>query len=127
LLYHEINLGLEVAMTDRKQTTLKMGDSVSGYPDRQAGISWPLPVDAKLEDLLKAARDVGERTSRREIAAAIIAMTELSGERLSDLLRRYRLARVKDVLQPSDTSNVVEVEFTPYGPGPRRREYDRHK
>jgi hypothetical protein len=112
-------------MTDRKQTTLKVGDTVSSYPDRQAGISWPLPVDAKLEDLLKAARDVGERTSRREIVAAMIAMAQLSGEQLSDLLRRYRLSRVGDVLQPSDTSNVVK--FTQYGPGPRRRGYDGHK
>ena len=107
-------------MTERKQTSLKVGDEVSSYPDRQAGISWPLPVDAKLEELLDAARAVGERTSRREIVAAIIALSEFSGEELSDLLRRYRLARVGDVLQPaSEASNVVK--FTQHGPGPRRR------
>jgi hypothetical protein len=109
-----------VAMADRKQTALKVGDTVSSYPDRQAGISWPLPVDAKLEDLLKTARAVGERTSRREIVAAIIAMAEFDGQKLSELLRRYRLARVGDVLQPSDTSNVVR--FTYHPPGPRRAE-----
>jgi hypothetical protein len=107
-------------MADYKQTPLRVGDAVSSYPDRQAGISWPLPVDQKLEDLLKAARAVGERTSRREIVAAIIAMADLSGEELSDLLRRYRLAQVGDVLQPSDRSNVVK--FTQHGPGPRRWE-----
>ena len=47
-------------MTGRKQTPLNVGGALSSYPDRQ-GISWPLPVDAKLEDLLKAARSVGER------------------------------------------------------------------
>lgn len=107
-------------MADHKQTPLKVRNAVSNYPDRQAGISWPLPVDAKLEELLNAARAVGERTSRREIAAAIIAMTNFTGEELSALLRRYRLAQVGDVLQPSDTSNVVK--FTPHGPGPRRRD-----
>ena len=106
-------------MADPKQTPLKVGDAVSSYPDRQAGISWPLPVDAKLEELLKAARAVGERTSRREIVAAIIAMAAYSGEELSELLHNYRLAQVGDVLQPSDTSNVVK--FTQHGPGPRRR------
>jgi hypothetical protein len=107
-------------MADRKQTPLNISDGVSSYPDRQAGISWPLPVDAKLEELLKAARSVGERTSRREIVAAIIAMANYSGEELSNLLRSYRLARVGEVLQSSDTSNVVK--FTQHGPGPRRRE-----
>ena len=106
-------------MTGRKQTPLNVGDALSSYPDRQAGISWPLPVDAKLEDLLKAARSVGERTSRREIVAAIVAMANFSGDELSRLLRDYRLARVGDVLQPSDTSNVVK--FTEHGPGPRRQ------
>jgi hypothetical protein len=109
-----------VSVVDHKQTPLKVRDPVSSYPDRQAGISWPLPVDAKLEELLNAARAVGERTSRREIVAAIIAMTEFTGEELSDLLHRYRLAHVGDVLQPSDTSNVVK--FTQHGPGPRKRD-----
>lgn len=108
-------------MADHNQTPLDVRDAVSSYKDRQAGISWPLPVDAKLEQLLDTARAVGERTSRREIVAAIIAMTKLTGDELSALLRSYRLARVGDILlQSSDTSNVVK--FTKHGPGPRRRD-----
>jgi hypothetical protein len=109
---------LELSMADHKQTPLNLGDAVARCPDRQAGISWPLPVDAKLERLLDAARAVGERTSRREIVAAIIAMTDFDGAQLSQLLRRYRLARVGDVLEPMDKSNVIN--FTQHGPGPRR-------
>jgi hypothetical protein len=119
-VYHEINICSEVSVVDHKQTPLKVRDAVSSYEDRQAGISWPLPVDAKLEQLLDAARAVGERTSRREIVAAIIAMSNFTGEELSALLRSYRLALVGDVLQSSDTSNVVK--FTRHGPGPRRRD-----
>jgi hypothetical protein len=107
-------------MTNRKQTSLNVQDAVSSYPHRQAGISWPLPVDAKLEQLLDMARAAGERTSRREIVAAIIAQADFTGEELSDVLHRYRLARVGDVLQSTDTSNVVN--FIHRRPGPRGRD-----
>jgi hypothetical protein len=106
-------------MTERPQTPMHVDEAVSSYPDRQAGISWPLPVDAKLEQLLTAARSVGERTSRREIVAAVIAMTaNFTGEELSVLLRSYRLAHVGDILTSPKATNVVE--FTKHGPGPRR-------
>src|SRR6187551_2914029 len=88
--------------------------------NKQAGLSWPLPVDAKLERMLETVKSFGERTSRREIAAAIIAMFEdVTAEKLSSLLRRYRLATVGDVLgKPADDSNVVHLkEYT--RPGPR--------
>jgi hypothetical protein len=101
------------------QIQLHLGDDVSTYRDRQAGISWPLPVDAKLEELLKAVRAVGERTSRREIVAAIVAMSNFTGKELSDLLHEYRLAKVGQVLRPSEASNVVN--FTQQASGPRRR------
>jgi len=108
------------------QIPLNLGDAVSTYPDRQAGISWPLPVDAKLEELLKTARAVGERTSRREIVAAMVAMSDLTGQGLSDLLHEYRLAKVGQVLRPSETSNRPSetsnvVNFTQHPSGPRRR------
>jgi hypothetical protein len=108
-------------MTEQKQTQLEIGARVCSYPQRQAAISWPLPVDAKLEELLNSARAVGERTSRREIAAAIIAMTPIDGTALSDTLRRYRLAQVGEILPSSDrASNVV---FIQHGPGPRKGAY----
>jgi hypothetical protein len=104
-------------MANHKQTPLRLDDPVSDYPDRQAGISWPLPVDAKLEQLLQTAREVAERTSRREIVAAIIAMdTNYTGDELSKLLRRYRLARVGDVLGQPDKSNVVPFIHRNSGP-----------
>jgi hypothetical protein len=105
-------------MTEQKQTQLEIGALVCSYRPRQAAIAWPLPVDAKLEELLNSARAVGERTSRREIAAAIIAMTPIDGKALSDTLHRYRLAQVGEILPTSDTSS--NVVFIQHGPGPRR-------
>ncbi len=100
---------------------LEMEELVSTYSDRQAGISWPLPVDAKLEHLLQLARSVGEPTSRREIVACILAVFEVdSPEQLSELLREYRRMKVRELPSASEDSNVVE--FKSYGPGPRRRQ-----
>jgi hypothetical protein len=108
-------------MSGAGSRTLEMDDLVSTYADRQAGISWPLPVDAKLEHLLQLARSVGEPTSRREIVACILTLAEVDGpDHLSEMLRRYRRMKVRDMPSASDESNVVE--FKSYGPGPRRRQ-----
>jgi hypothetical protein len=102
------------------ETEINVSDIVSECDTRQAGISWPLPVDMKLEQLLRTARAAGERTSRREIAAAIVAVaSDFDGPRLSKLLKEYRLATVGQVLKPANTTNVIS--FTGHGPGPRRR------
>jgi hypothetical protein len=99
---------------------LDTNELVSRTDERQAGISWPIAVDAKLERLLEMARAVGEPTSRREIVACILALTDVADpEELSAMLRRYRRMRVHDLFAHDDT-NVVT--FTPHGPDPRRRQ-----
>jgi hypothetical protein len=102
--------------------TLEMDKLVSTYADRQAGISWPLPVDAKLEHLLQLARSVGEPTSRREIVACILTLFEVDDpDRLSGMLRNYRRMKVRDMPSASNNDSNV-VEFKSHGPGPRRRQ-----
>jgi hypothetical protein len=102
------------------EVTLDMDELVSRSGDRQAGISWPLPVDAKLERLLQMARDVGEPTSRREIAACLVAFAEVAdADALSEMLFRYRRMRVRELVSAPDNTNIVA--FTQHGPGPRRR------
>ena len=99
---------------------LDIDQLVSKSGDRQAGISWPLPVDAKLERLLQMARDVGEPTSRREIAACLLALADVDdGNELSEMLFRYRRMRVRDVLSAPDDAKVIA--FARHGPGPRGR------
>lgn len=68
---------------------------------RQAGISWPIAVDGILHHHVDQARESGDRTSKQELAAAVIfnAMG-LSGEERRDLLRKYRTSRVEDIVYP---------------------------
>lgn len=84
--------------------------------DRQVGLRLPLAIDQRIDALLARAVDAGERTTRRELLAAIILATELSGDGISLLLKTYRRANVGDALL--DT-NRDKVRYLNHKPGPR--------
>lgn len=99
-------------------TPLAADQLIRDCPQKQAAVAWPLPVDARLDELLAQADAAGEKTSRKELAAAIIASTRVSDARLGRLLRWYRTARVRDLVSPPAGENVVP--FAKHKPGPRR-------
>lgn len=86
-------------------------------PQKQAAIAWPLPVDARLDELLAQASAAGENTSRKELVAAIIANVKVSDAQLGRLLRQYRKTRVRDLIALPEGENVVP--FVKHRPGPR--------
>lgn len=115
----DIFLSYKVAMTlSGTNTPLSQDARVIDCPDKQAAVAWPLPVDAHLDQLLSRARDAGERTSRREITAALVAMCDLNGDDLGTLLRRYRTSRVRDIVEVASGSDLLP--FAKHRPGPRR-------
>ena len=108
-----------------KVSAVELDSLVSACEVRQAGVSWPLPVDHKLDRLLAEARAVTERTSRREIVAALIALSDLDGDGVSALVRRYRRTRVQDIAGPGDAGeadNVLKFEHKKSGPRPMKTE-----
>jgi hypothetical protein len=84
---------------------------------KQAAVAWPLPVDMVLDNLLAQAGAAGENTSRKELAAAIVATTRLTDGQLGKMLRRYRTARVRELVPVPAGQNVVP--FVRRRPGPR--------
>lgn len=90
---------------------------VRNCPQKGASVTWPMPVDMHLDRLLAQADAAGENTSRRELAAAIVAAAEFTDEELGKLLRRYRTIKVRDLLTIPDGDNVVL--FKKSRPGPR--------
>jgi hypothetical protein len=94
---------------------LKASKTVS----KQAGLSWPIPADRRLDQLVELANEAGAGTRRNELAAAIIATTEAEGEALLQLVLRWRRACVGDVVL-SMTANSEIVYLPRYGPGRRR-------
>jgi hypothetical protein len=102
---------------DVTDTPLPADQLVRKCPEKQAAVSWPLPVDARLDELLAQAEAAGENTSRKELAAAIIALTRVTDAQLGRLLRRYRKAKVRDLVSLPEGENVVP--FMTHRPGPR--------
>ncbi|HEU0086240.1 MAG TPA: hypothetical protein VFQ77_01055 [Pseudonocardiaceae bacterium] len=96
----------------------ELGELVRTAKDKQIGVRWPIPVDARLDALMERAVEAGERTTRREVVAALVATTDLDGEAIGRLLRKYRTMRVREVLLDTPADARV-VRIAGQRPGPR--------
>ena len=92
---------------------------VVSWRERQGAVAWPLPIEAKLDVLLRRAEEAGERTNRKEVVAALISDYKGDGEDISELLRRYRRMTVKELLPQNE--NVIDITRE-RKPGPRPRQ-----
>ena len=100
---------------------IQAGEKVARSRDKKnAAIQWPRAVDARLDQLHELATNAGERTTRAELAAAIIVATDAEGERLRQLLTNYRLKTNREVLIGDAPSGDV-VQLKVHRPGPRKR------
>jgi len=90
-------------------------------PERQGAVAWPLPIEGKLDVLLRRAEEAGERTSRKEVVAAVIAAYNADGKKMSTLLKRYRRMTVRELLAVPQSENVIDIEQR-RKPGPRPRD-----
>ena len=89
--------------------------------EKPAAVAWPLPVDRRLDELVELVRQVGERTTRKELAAAIMLAASEDPETLSEVLRTYRRATVRNALiAPVEEGNIVSIRRHKPGPRPRR-------
>ena len=79
---------------------------------------WPIPLDGLLDRLLVLVDEAAQKTSRKELAAAIVFSAPRDGEALAQMLMNYRRATVADVApQGSEGENVVPFRIR--RPGPR--------
>lgn len=87
---------------------------------KAAAVSWPLPSDRRLDQLVAAANDAGAGTRRNELVAAIVAATEADGDLLLQMIIRWRRALVRDVV--IDVDPEAKLVYLPrYGPGRRKK------
>ncbi|MEE9415201.1 MAG: hypothetical protein V3V01_07945 [Acidimicrobiales bacterium] len=106
----------------KKSKQFHLDERVEQCAERNAGVSWPIPLDARLDAILEIARDDGTRTTRKELIAAMLFDFEPDPDYIADVLRRYRRARVAEVMihEIPDGENVIELHQ--HGPGPRTRD-----
>ena len=87
---------------------------------KQAGLSWSWAADRRLDQLVDIANEAGAGTRRNELAAALVAFAEPEAAALVQLILRWRIVRVREVVldTPSDSS-IVYLER--YAPGRRKQ------
>lgn len=84
------------------------------YGDVQAGVRWPKPIEARLEQLLTTALR-RHRVNKRELVAAILLGAPSDDASLMALVNRLREATVADAIQPPEGENVVRFQRQPRG------------
>lgn len=70
-------------------------------PQVQTNVNWPVPVDQRLNELLRQLDEaLGGETSRSQLLAALVATAPADARQLEEILRRYwRLTAGATVLQ----------------------------
>ncbi|MFF3013827.1 hypothetical protein [Streptomyces sp. NPDC057939] len=82
----------------------------------KTSVFWPEDIDGRLNLLVRAAAAAGERTSRSELLAALVAAIDVAPEQVSDLLRHYRRLRADALTDDEERSDLPLVRTR----GPRR-------
>ena len=103
-----------------REIRIDRGTPLDACEGKGAAVVWPLPLDAHVDDLVGFVEAVHERTSRKELVAAIVFAAPADGKRLAKILRDYRAATVGDLAPASDIGEDVAV-FERHRPGPRRK------
>lgn len=83
-------------------------------PTKQPGLRWPLPIDVRLDELVRRANESGANTSRQELLAALVLTAGSSGTKLLKAVVELRKARIGDVLIRDDVDRLPI-----HGPGRR--------
>jgi hypothetical protein len=86
---------------------------------KPASITWPLPADRRLDQLVGFANEAGAATHRAELTAALVAAAPVDAGALLGLVLAWRRSTVKDVV--INVPPEAEVIYLPrYGPGRRK-------
>lgn len=89
-------------------------------PEGNVGVALPWPISDRLDGLVTRLEDAAERTSRKELLAALILDAPAEVAELAAILRRYRLA-VAGHTRLDGRAVAATMAGTLRRPGPRRR------
>lgn len=88
-------------------------------PESTVGLQLPIPLSSRVDDLVALAEQASERTTRKEVIAALIYAAPTDQTALSKVIHRYREARARDALVGDYTASRISLPS--HKPGPRRR------
>lgn len=106
-------------MVDQHGMRLDADQLASRTAPKPAAISWPFPVDRRLDQLVDVANEAGANVRRSELVAAIVAAAPTDPKKLLRMILAWRKHHVRDVvLGLEDAAQVVDIPR--YPPGRRR-------
>lgn len=105
---------------DKPPVRLDADDNASRVLTKQAGVSWPFPVDARLDQLVEIANDAGAGTRRGELVAALIAATDPDPAGLLSAVIAWRRMKVREVVLGAEDAGAT-IDFTRHASGRRPR------
>ncbi len=103
-----------------REVSFRASERLDRCEAKGAAITWPIPLDNFLDRLVALADEAGQKTTRKELAAAIILQAPREGDALAALVTTYRKATVADVCPPANSHRNV-IPFQVRRPGPRPR------
>jgi len=91
-------------------------------PEEGIGLTIPAPLSDRINALVDLVDAAGERTSRKELIAALILAARPISDELASALRTYRQASVGDAsLEAKRATESFQLVPRKPGPRPRRR------
>ncbi|TDO15020.1 hypothetical protein EV580_3160 [Mycobacterium sp. BK086] len=107
-----------VAVTDESGVKLDANLVAAKAIKKPAALSWPLPVDRRLDQLVEIANSAGANVRRNELAAALVVAASTDPEQLLQLVLQWRKRLVRDVVIGVDAAAQV-LDLPRHGPGRR--------
>lgn len=77
-----------------REVSFRASERLDRCEAKGAAITWPIPLDNFLDRLVALADEAGQKTTRKELAAAIILQAPREGDALAVLVTTYRKATV---------------------------------
>jgi hypothetical protein len=99
---------------------IQPGDELRSVEERPIGVSVPVPISWRLDQLVELAESTGARVFRKDLVAALVLASTEDPDELSRLVGDYRTATAAEAAVGS--GSVAEVlELRPAKPGRRRK------
>jgi hypothetical protein len=106
-------------MANQQGVRLDANQQASRTVTKPAAITWPFPVDRRLDQLVEVANNAGANVRRSELAAAIVAAAPTDPAELLRMVIAWRKDYVRDVVLGVEAAAQV-VDIPRYPPGRRR-------
>jgi len=104
-----------------KSAEIDPGSDLRSSEERPIGVSVPIPISRRLDELVRLAERAGLRVYRKDLVAALILAASEDPKELSKLILGFRTAKAGDA-QVEGQSGATVLQLARPKPGRRPRQ-----